>query len=391
MTASLSANMTRRRPAHGFSHRTHWPLDASAWSRQVDQARRAGAIDLTISNPTEVGFRYEPSWFQLEAPSHYCPNPLGALPARAAVCDYYARRGRHVDPEQVWLCASTSEAYHRLFTLLGDPGDRIASPRPGYPLLAHLADLADIRLVPYDVLYTDAWTLDRMPDDVRAVVVIAPNNPTGHVLHPATLAPVPDHVPWIWDEVFADYGWHADVPRQRPTERPTLTLNGLSKIAGLPQHKLSWVVIDGPSDWVDQALARAEVIGDAFLSTGSAVEHALPRLLGRADAIQDQIRERLRTNLQALDALVPPTPISRLHADGGWMVLLRLPILEPLTNDLDWASRFLTDGVITQPGFLFDLDRPVVIGLSLLTPPSQWQAGLECIVRSVEAVVRGPR
>ena len=44
------------------------------------------------------------------------------------MCEEYSRRGVAVDPERVFLTASTSEAYGFLFKLLCDPGARSSFP-----------------------------------------------------------------------------------------------------------------------------------------------------------------------------------------------------------------------------------------------------------------------
>ena len=65
-----------------------------------------------------------------------------------------------VDPEQIFLTTSTSEAYSFLFRLLCDPGDEVLIGQPGYPLFDFLAQLDDVRLVPYELFYDHGWHLD---------------------------------------------------------------------------------------------------------------------------------------------------------------------------------------------------------------------------------------
>src|ERR1051326_1188584 len=102
-----------------FARRTGWVLEKNALTREVDQRRERGlaVIDLTESNPTRCGFRYN-SGAILQALANpaalaYSPQPRGALEARRAVAEYYAGRGVELDPEQVFLTSSTSEAYSR--------------------------------------------------------------------------------------------------------------------------------------------------------------------------------------------------------------------------------------------------------------------------------------
>ena len=88
------------------------------------------------------------------------------LAAREAVCRYYAGRHAHsgvrraIDPENIILTAGTSEAYSYIFRLLCEKDDEILVPAPSYPLFQLLADLNDIRLAPYPLLYDHGWQMD---------------------------------------------------------------------------------------------------------------------------------------------------------------------------------------------------------------------------------------
>ena len=100
------------------------------------------------------------------------------------MADYYRERGEPVDPESLILTTSTSEGYSYLFRLLCNPGDEVMVPKPSYPL-DFLADLDDVNLAPYLLLYDHGWHVDlpslqnAVTKRTRAVVVVHPNNPTG--------------------------------------------------------------------------------------------------------------------------------------------------------------------------------------------------------------------
>ena len=137
-----------------FAERTEWTTDETAWSRALEARRRSGLsiLDLTASNPTQCGFRYEANLLaelSAEGARTYDPDPRGMLAAREAVCGYYGDHGARVDAEQVVLTTSTSEGYSWLFRLLCDPGDEVLIAQPSYPLFDLLATIDDVRLVPY--------------------------------------------------------------------------------------------------------------------------------------------------------------------------------------------------------------------------------------------------
>ncbi len=174
-----------------FSQRTNWQLSPNALTRALADARTTGQkiLDLAVSNPTETGVRPDPEIVlaALANPEamQYDPQPRGLLAARQAVCRYY--RDSHdvfdLDPERLILTTSTSEGYSYVFRLLCNPGDEILVPKPSYPLFEFLADLADVKLVPYPLLYDHGWQIDfdslykAATDRLRAVILVHPQQP----------------------------------------------------------------------------------------------------------------------------------------------------------------------------------------------------------------------
>ncbi len=149
-------------------------------------------LDLTESNPTRCGFALDAQ--EILAPLNndrallYQPDPRGLLVAREAVAQYYAERGVHVDPDQIFLTSSTSEAYSFVFRLLANPGDKILAPQPSYPLFDFLGALNDVDVIPYPLAYNDGWRVDlqalasRWDSRSRAVSGCPPQQSHG-VLH----------------------------------------------------------------------------------------------------------------------------------------------------------------------------------------------------------------
>ena len=151
---------------NSFARRTSWNLTANRYTEALAEHRRAGreVLDLTASNPTVIGLRYRDDEL-LKALAHrealtYTPEPKGLLVAREAVASYYAQHGSHVSLDNLILTTSTSEAYSFLFRLLCDPGDTVLVPTPSYPLFDFLADLHDVKLEPYELLYDHGWQID---------------------------------------------------------------------------------------------------------------------------------------------------------------------------------------------------------------------------------------
>jgi len=397
-----------------FAARTDWSLTPNRLSKMIDERRRKGLpiIDLTESNPTRCGFGVgaQAALVALANPRSltYEPDPRGLLCARQAVAGYYAERGIPVDPQQIFLTTSTSEAYSYVFRLLANPGDNILAPRPSYPLLDFLARLNDLELVSYPLIYDHRWQVDlealaaRLNQRSKAVLTVHPNNPTGSFVRRDELAFLisccrKQPLALIADEVFADYAFEDASPKSRDTGADrvlsfaaesgalTFTLSGLSKISALPQMKLAWIIANGPEDLLHTALARLEVIADTYLSVSAPLAQALPELLELRHQVQPQILGRVRQNLRWLDEqLSRGGAISRLETEGGWYVILRVPAVR---SDEDWAMELLRDdGVLVHPGHFYEFPSESHLVLSLLPSTEVFEEGmLKIVARSAES------
>lgn len=367
-------------------------LEPNALARAVSDARARGValIDLTASNPTRAGFDYPADLLAPLADRSaldYEPQPLGLWPARAAVAEDYRRRGFALSADRVALTSSTSEAYALLFKLFCDAGHAVLAPRPSYPLVEHLARFESVSVVPYELDYHGAWRVDvdsvrRAPPEVRVLLVVSPNNPTGSFLHRddlSALARLAAERGWpiIGDEVFADYPLDPAPGATSVLAQADVlacALGGLSKSAGLPQVKLGWIAFGGPAAAVHAALTAYEVVADAYLSVSTPVQVAAPWLLARAAAVRDQIRARIAANLAALRRLAAARPSVRvLTVEGGWSAVLQVPAVrseEALVLELIQEDR-----VVVHPGYFFDFATEAFLVVSLLVEPSAFETG----------------
>jgi aspartate/methionine/tyrosine aminotransferase len=161
-------------------------------------------------------------------------------------------------------------------------------------------------------------------------------------------------------------------------------LSGVSKLLGLPQWKLSWIAAAGPAALRDEALERLEVVADTFLSVNGPAQLGLPGLLARREAVQAEIRGRVRANLETLDGALGAEPgLSRLPADAGWGAILRLGAGS--LDDEDVALALLErEGVLVHPGSLFELEGRH-LALSLLPPAPRFRAGLDALLRGLRS------
>ncbi|HEV7219988.1 MAG TPA: pyridoxal phosphate-dependent aminotransferase [Terriglobales bacterium] len=384
-----------------FSNRTGWALSPNRFTTVQRELQAAGVpvLDLTVSNPTRAAISYDAETIldslRNAAVMDYDPQPKGLLTAREAVVAYYHEDHDTVlDPESVVLTTSTSEGYSYAFRLLCNAGDEILVPKPSYPLFEFLADLQDVRLVPYPLLYDHGWQIDfhslaqAANERTRAIVVVHPNNPTGSFVSSAERAELnrfcaTREMALIVDEVFVDYSH--DSPRESfisNEEALTFTVSGLSKISGLPQMKLAWIAVSGPDEKVKMAMGRLEVIADTYLSMNAPIQLAASVMLDQRKKVQPQVLDRARANLQDLDQqLGTQRSCKRLDVEGGWYAVLRVPVTR---SDEDLAIELLRKtSVLVHPGHFYDFSDDGYLILSLITPPTDFCEGIRRILATV--------
>jgi alanine-synthesizing transaminase len=384
-----------------FSRRTAWSLSTNRYTDALDAHRHDGRelLDLAASNPTTVGLKY-PEVDLLHALTvrealTYQPVPKGLVSAREAIARYYSEKESAVSVDDLVLTTSTSEAYSFAFRLLCNPGDAVLVPVPSYPLFDFLAELNDVTLVPYELVYDHGWQIDfhslqmamersgQTGNSCRAVLVVHPNNPTGSYvkLHEAAkLSQICNahEMAIIADEVFLDYV--LDGPQAQTfsanNDALTFTLSGLSKISALPQMKVAWIAVSGPNSLKSDALARLEVVADTYLSMNAPVQHAVPAMFAARAGIQRQLIERIKSNLAVLDLNLNAQKLcSRFAVEGGWYAVIRVPVLG---TDEDLAIALLRDtGVLLQPGHFYNFPTEGHLIASLITPCAEFANGIE--------------
>lgn len=380
-----------------FSERTRFSREPNRFALALEEARARGdLLDLTLSNPTNLDLPYatEAILHALANPGamRYEPRAFGLESAREALRAELEKDGITLTLERILLTASTSEAYSFAFKLLCDPGDGILVPRPSYPLLEHLARLEHVRLDSYSLEYDGAWHVDfesvrrAVTPTTRAIVVVHPNNPTGSYVSRDELGRLASFgLPIVSDEVFARFPFGDQPQRARSALEATgllvLALGGLSKLAGLPQLKLGWILLGGPDGEVEEARARLEIIADAFLSVGAPVQHALPTILLHAEETRAALGERTSRNLSQLKGALDGSAANVLRVEGGWYAVVRMPATR---SDDDWALLLLERGVVVQPGWLFDFSRRADIVVSLLPRAEDFREGARRIAGVTE-------
>ena len=373
-----------------FSNRTAWKLTPNRFTLAHEELLRQGReiLDLTVSNPTRAGLSYDETAIldALRNPTSldYDPQPKGLRSAREAVANY----GAGLDSGSLVLTTSTSEGYSYVFRLLCNSEDEVMVPKPSYPLFDFLADLQDVKLVPYPLIYDHGWQIDfptleqALTPKSRGIVLVHPNNPTGSFISPEERARLNQlcrerNLSLIVDEVFLDYAHDGSQHETFAANDQvlTFTLSGLSKISGLPQMKLAWIAVSGPQKEATEAMQRLEIIADTYLSVSAPVQLAAKTMLDQRLKLQPQLMHRIQTNLSELDLqLAKQKSCTRLALQGGWYAVLRVPVTR---SDEDLAIELLTQkSVLVHPGHFYDFPTDGFLVLSLITPEPTFHEGI---------------
>jgi len=356
-------------------------FSTNSLSDRLLELKREGQpiFDLTLSNPSLCGFSYPEDAIISALGSkdvfNYSPDPKGLMGARSAIAEMHGC----LNPDQIQLTSSTSEAYSMLFKLLADPGDNVLVPSPSYPLFEWLARLEGIEARPVPSIWHDGWNMDVQGIEdacdakTKAIVIVNPNNPTGQFLTKAEWKGLNDvaakkKLPIIADEVFACYPIEpqqeaiGSILNEPKGNCPVFLLSGLSKAALLPQLKLGWIAMLGPAIEISEHLA---FLADQYLSVSAPTALAAPQLIALAPELQRRAIDRVKTNLDILDKLLSGHPhIGRMPVHGGWSVLIQRPDTE---DDEACVERLLSDHrVLVHPGHFYDIPKNGFLVASLL-------------------------
>ncbi len=254
--------------------------------------------------------------------------------------------------------------------------------------------MESVRIASYPLTYgagvvDGSWTRSRRrwPERTRAVVLVNPNNPTGSFVKRRELAGLIElcaarGLAIVSDEVFLDYAFGEDTERAGSLAAVdsvlTFALSGLSKVAGLPQMKLGWIVTGGPAAERAAAIERLEVRSPILIFRWRLRCSMRSGGCCGQGGIREQIRARTRGGIcqgcWKRRRRIPRSGCWRWK--GGWYATVRTPRVR---TEEEWTLEkpcWIGAGVLVQPGvFFYDFDQDGLLVLSLLTAPGVFCGG----------------
>ena len=367
-------------------------------TRDAMRQRGESVLDLISGNVNRSGIVFPESLLRdaldeaLPAARIYQPDSFGQPVAREAISEYYHQAGIDLPPERILLSPGTSISYLYCFKLLAESGDEILCPSPSYPLFETIAQLCNVRLIPYLLRESQSWEIDldylesQLTTRTRAVVLISPHNPTGAVANEAQLRGLAEiaarhRLAIIADEVFSEFLFGLDeLPRPAQTQAPLVfTLNGFSKMLALPGMKLGWIGVSGEPALVQKSMRTLEMLSDTFLPVNELVQFAVPNLLRTALPFMAEYRNKVAGCRElAVKALSQARNLTLVPPVGGFYAAVRWT--GPERDEEQLLVDLLQEcQILAHPGYFYEM-RGTHIVMTFVEQPEVLSKALRALV-----------
>ena len=303
-------------------------------------------------------------------------GPMAGDPPLREALETWLRSNHKLDLSEsaLLVTAGSNMAFNAVTQVLCDPGDELILPVPYYFNHAMAIQLAGGRPVAVEagVIPDPERLAAAITPRTRAIVTVSPNNPSGAVIPPHTLAAINElcasrGLLHLCDEAYALFG-HGSTPIWSPGSRPgsgrhTVSFGSLSKSHGMAGWRLGWAVV--PRGLM---AALAKVQDTILICPPRPIQQAA---LGALEAGADWVHERvagLSERRRRVLAALQPRP-SAAHAksqdglpwrvlgpaDGAFYALLQLNA--PVSSDRAMKQLIREYGVALVSGSSFGLPQ----------------------------------
>ncbi|MEN8179293.1 MAG: pyridoxal phosphate-dependent aminotransferase [Pseudomonadota bacterium] len=324
--------------------------------------------------------------------THY--TPAKGIPAlREAIAGHYSTAyGTDISASRVVVTPGSSGALQLVMSVLINPGDAVLMADPGYPCNRHFVELVDGRpqLLPvgpetgYQLtaeLVEEAWR-----EDIKAVLVASPANPTGTLLSARELQELHAVVRrlggvLIVDEIYQGLVYDASGGTALAIADDIFVINSFSKFFGMTGWRLGWLV--APEVFVDpiDRLAQNIFLSAPTLSQHAALDAFSPEVMDILEARRVEFQQRrdfLLPELRSMGFDIPVTPQGAFYLYAG---------CREITDDsYQFAQTLLEEaGVAVTPGRDFGFHQPEThLRFAYTTNLSKLEEGVERLRRFVQ-------
>jgi len=190
-------------------------------------------------------------------------SPSYGLPAlREAIALDESNKGWDCNSDDVYVCHGVTEALQIIFAATLESGSKVLAPGPHYPPYMAYPQMYGATTIEYALKSDDGWAIDfddiesKMDEDVRLLVLINPNNPTGNVAGKVDvdkLLSIAENWPncmIVADEIYDGLDFSGDQvsAASRSSKTPVFTLNGVSKVYYAPGWRIGYLAIHDPTN-----------------------------------------------------------------------------------------------------------------------------------------------
>ena len=194
----------------------------------------------------------------------YGPS-YGIPELRQAIADSESRKGWDCTSDDVYVTHGVTEALQILFAAFLESGDKVLAPGPHYPPYMAYPQMYGAETIEYRLDPNDGWRIDfddiesKMDDNVRLLVLINPNNPTGNVASKEEIdALIKLAQKWprctiIADEIYdgLDFTGGLVSAASCSEDVPVIVLNGVSKVYFAPGWRIGYMAWHDPNGILD--------------------------------------------------------------------------------------------------------------------------------------------
>ncbi len=383
----------------GGGQPAHIPEMDALWRHRIDEISRAtGQLEQMVGN-------YEP--------------PSGNLAFRAALAGLFQRQfGWQIGPENIGITVGGQTAFFFLFNALAGRFSDGREKKILLPLVPEYIGYANQSIggdmfrafkpqiektAEHEFKYRVDFENLAVTDDVAAICLSRPTNPSGNVLTDEEIAHLSDlaqshDIPLIIDNAYGAPFPNVIFTSATPTwnDHIILTLS-LSKI-GLPGTRTGIVV--GPPDLIQSLASMTSIVGLSNTNVGQAIMKPLVEsgeiLRLSNEVVQPFYREKSRQALGWVHEFFDDSLPYRVHRSEGalflWLWLEGLPI-----TSRQLYERLKERGVLVVPGnyFFFGVGeeawphRDQCLRVTFTMPEEDVREGVRVIAEEVSKAYRG--
>ena len=229
---------------------------------------------------------------------HYTPA-IGLTSLREKIAEYYqSKYNVSVSPGRIIITPGTSGAFMVVFALLTDSERRLLLSDPSYPCYKNFAYFLETEPIFVDIDkdldYQISPEAIKSHDNVGAVVVSSPANPTGNIYNKETLTELTALAEergfkFISDEIYHGLVYDKKEHTALEFSDNAIVINSFSKYFCMPGFRVGWMIL--PEDLI----RRAEIIvQNIFIAANTPAQYAAVEAFDEEYLLQvrDKFRQR---------------------------------------------------------------------------------------------------